>query len=54
MFHLYAWLQEGPGPSETLAQKKMEKQAKHKAERLRFKMDLSYDKIHNLPKNVPY
>lgn len=50
---MLAWLQEH-GPSEMLVQKKMEKQAQHKAERLRSKMDLSYDKIHNLPKNVPY
>jgi hypothetical protein len=48
------WVQEGPGASETLAVKKQWKRGQLKHERLRFKMDLNYDKINNLPKNVPY
>ncbi|KAL4857721.1 Cytoplasmic 60S subunit biogenesis factor REI1 1 [Chlorella vulgaris] len=47
-------LLEGPGASETLAVKKQWKRGQLKHERLRFKMDLNYDKINNLPKNVPY
>jgi hypothetical protein len=37
-----------------VAQKKREKRALAKQERLRGKMELAYDKINKLPKNVTY
>jgi hypothetical protein len=47
-------MQEGAGPLESIVEKKRQKRAQLKAERLRGKMADNYAVIHKLPKNVPY